>query len=126
VNGKLEKFNSLVYRMRCETFIQHNGTHNNTIAHFSFENKNVYGEQGKYFDSSFAKTNLTMKRTDSNDQYFNLTMSEDMDYLQVQSHTVYLFDENTDKIPEGRKVSHKDEFEDFLSHPATSSILKTG
>lgn len=45
------------------------------------------------FDDAYDKNNVTVNRTDTNDQHFNLTMGEDIDFLQVQSHVVYTYEE---------------------------------
>lgn len=79
--------------MGCEVFNQYNGTMNNTVVHFSFQERDTYGYEALVFDDAYDKNNVTVNRTDTNDQHFNLTMGEDIDFLQVQSHVVYTYEE---------------------------------
>ena len=79
--------------MGCETLDVFNCTHNNTVAHFSFERTNSYGYEAEQFDENYNKTTVTANRTDTNEQYFNLTMGENVDFIQVQSHLLYTYEE---------------------------------
>ena len=54
---------------------------NNTIAHFSFLSNNTYLYEAEVFDSNYDLNNITVNRTDTNLQYFNLTMGEDINFL---------------------------------------------
>jgi len=40
VDYRKKDFNSQGFKMQCEVFTQFNGTHNNTVAHFSFPSEN--------------------------------------------------------------------------------------
>ena len=79
--------------MQCETFTLFNGTHNNTVVHFSFGEKNDYFYEAEKSDHKYLRTNVTVNRTDTNEQYFNLTMSQDINFLQVLSHLLYTYEE---------------------------------
>ena len=69
--------------MGCEVFNSFNGTQNNTVAHFSFEEGNKYGYEATTFDEAYDKYNVTVNRTDTNIQLFNLTMSDELNFIQV-------------------------------------------
>ena len=73
--------NAMSFKMGCEVFNYFNGTMNNTIAHFSFLSNNTYLYEAEVFDSNYDLNNITVNRTDTNLQYFNLTMGEDINFL---------------------------------------------
>jgi hypothetical protein len=76
------------------------------------------------FDENYANSNVTINRTDTNAQYFNLTMGENVNFLLVQDHLLYSHTEDgkarTQNIMDGAG------FEEFIGHSGTSNIFKTG
>ena len=118
------KQNSMSFKLGCEVFDAFNGTHNNTVAHFSFGETNNWGYEATQFDDKYSKTHVTANRTDSNDQHFNLTMGETVDFLQVQSHLLYTSREGGK--PCTRSFKDGAGFEGFIAEAGTSSIFKTG
>jgi hypothetical protein len=117
------KQNAMAFKMGCETLSAFNGTHNNTVVHFSFNEKNNYAYEAVNFDEKYHKTNITVNRTDTNYQYFNLTMDEPVNFLQVQSHMLYKFVE--DGNPGSLSIKDGTGLEDFIANAHTSSIFKT-
>ena len=83
--------------MDCEVFDSFNGTHNNTVAHFSFGETNNFGYVAKEFDEKYSKTNITFNKTDTNDQHFKLNMRENINFLQVQNHLLYTINEKSNR-----------------------------
>ena len=82
IDNRYVRQNAMSFKMSCETFLQFNGTHNNTVAHLFFKtSKNEYGYEASSFDDKYANTNVTINRTDSNTQVFNLTMRESINFL---------------------------------------------
>jgi hypothetical protein len=68
VDFKRKNFNSMRFDMDCGIFTEFNGTHNNTITHFSFpeEYVRVNLTNSTVFDETFNDTHLLVKRTDTN------------------------------------------------------------
>jgi hypothetical protein len=80
--------------MDCEVFTEFNGTHNNTLTHFSFpeEYETVDLDDYSKFDETYDNTTLLVKRTDTNKQHFNLTFDDSLNYLEVGQHYVAWYD----------------------------------
>lgn len=68
VEFRRKKFNSMKFQMDCEIFTEFNGTHNNTMTHFSFpeEYVRINMTDSAVFDETFNDTHLLVKRTDTN------------------------------------------------------------
>ena len=63
---KLQKQNQVSFKTNCHAYSRFNETNNNTVAHFSFNNTNDYGDLSSSFDENFSKNNITFNRTDTN------------------------------------------------------------
>ena len=108
--------------MDCGIFTEFNGTHNNTMTHFSFpeEYVRINLTNSTVFDETFNDTHLLVKRTDTNKQQFNLTFNEGLNFLEVGQHYVAWYDSH-DFV----NISDGNEFLEFTTHPNTSTVINT-
>ena len=94
-----------------------NITRDNLVVHYSFTDSTIplkrYTGDANY-TSDFSLSKLVANRTDSNQQYFELAFSEDMDLIQVLSHK--LFHHDSHDSGRERMNSHQD-FIDLTSDP---------
>ena len=72
-----------------------NITRDNLVVHYSFTDSTIplkrYTGDANY-TSDFSLSKLVANRTDSNQQYFEVSFSEDMDLIQVLSHKLFHHD----------------------------------
>ena len=94
-----------------------NITRDNLVVYYSFTDSTIplkrYTGDANY-TSDFSLSKLVANRTDSNQQYFEVAFSEDMDLIQVLSHK--LFHHDSHDSGRERMNSHQD-FLDLTSDP---------
>ena len=62
-----------------------------------------------------------MNRTDQNQQYFEIELSEDLDLIQVLSHKVYHFERKAEAFD----MKSYDDYLNLTSNPLTLKIFET-
>lgn len=69
--------------MDCELFDYINITRDNLVVHMSFnESKTFKNEFNKsYYTEDYEEDLVIINRTDSNEQYFNMTFAEDFNLI---------------------------------------------
>lgn len=75
--------NEINTRMDCELFDYINITRDNLVVHMSFnESKTFKNEFNKsYYTEDYEEDLVIINRTDSNEQYFNMTFAEDFNLI---------------------------------------------
>ena len=75
--------NEINKRMDCELFDYVNITRDNLVVHMSFnESKTFKNEFNKsYYTEDYKEDLVIINRTDSNEQYFNMTFAEDLNLI---------------------------------------------
>jgi hypothetical protein len=75
--------NEINTRMDCELFEYVNITRNNLIVHMFFNESKTFKNEFNmsYYKDDYDEDQITINRTDSDEQYFNMTFAEDFNMM---------------------------------------------
>ena len=77
-----------------------------------------------YADGGDGTTPLIFNRTETNQQYINLTMSDNLDSINILTNEMYRRPESVNSSGL-LKIRNEGDYLDFVGHPQTSKIFRT-